>query len=62
MVIILIAGSLVVGIGTLVLYLVFRRLGQPKAGGASYPGLLAALIAFIFLCCVGMFFLSYLEL
>jgi hypothetical protein len=62
MVIILVAGSLVVGIGAVTLFFFFRRFGQPKAGGASHAGLLAALLGFIFLCCVAMFFLSYFEI
>jgi hypothetical protein len=46
-------------IGTITLVAIFRAYGQAKAGGSSHKKLIAALVAFIFLCCVGLFALSY---
>jgi hypothetical protein len=57
--VVLIAGSVVMGIGTVTLYIVFRSYGDAKAGGRSHKTLIAALIAFIFLCCLGLLALAY---
>jgi hypothetical protein len=52
---VLIAGTTVVGIGTVVLFLAFRAFG----GGKPKLGLMAGLVAFVFLCCALLFALSY---
>jgi hypothetical protein len=56
---VLVAGSLVTGVGTFVLFLVFRRFGTETAGGAAHGGLIAALVGFVFLCCLALLVLSY---
>lgn len=59
LIIVLIAGSIIMAIGTVTLYVIFRTYGEAKAGGRSHKKLIAALIVFIFLCCLGLFALSY---
>lgn len=59
LIVVLVVGSVVMAIGTVTLFVVFRRFGETKAGGASHKTLIAALIAFIFLCCLGLLALSY---
>jgi multisubunit Na+/H+ antiporter MnhB subunit len=58
-IVVLIAGSIVIAVGTVTLYLVFRAYGGEKAGGKSHRTLVAALVGFIFLCCLGLLALSY---
>jgi len=41
------------------LYLVFRTFGSANAGGTSHKTLAAAVLAFIFLCCLGLMWLAY---
>ena len=41
------------------LYIVFRMFGGKKAGGTSQNVLIAALLAFIFLCCAALMWLAY---
>lgn len=48
------AGGAVAAVATTVLYLLFR-----KFGGKTHAGLIVALIAFIFLCCVALFLVSH---
>jgi len=60
LILVLIIGSIVVAIGTLILFFIFRAYGEAKAGGTSHNTLIAALIVFIFLCCLGLLRLSYL--
>jgi hypothetical protein len=59
LILVLIGGSTIVGIGTLTLFVIFRAYGEKKAGATSHNVLIAVLIAFIFLCCLGLFALSY---
>jgi hypothetical protein len=59
LIIVLVAGSIVMAIGTITLVVIFRRFGEAKAGGASHKTLIAALVAFVFLCCLGLLALSY---
>ena len=48
------AGAIVVGTGTVVLALAFRSFGsKPRMG------LIAALVVFVFVCCAALFALSY---
>lgn len=56
--IVLAAGFAVTGIGTLVLFFVFRAFGGAKPWGTMHKSLMAALIAFIFLCCLGLVLLA----
>ena len=46
-------------IATTALVIVFRRFGGAKAGGTSHKTLIAALLIFVFLCCLVLFKLSY---
>lgn len=59
---VILAGSAIMATGTITLVIVFRRFGGESAGTASHKRLIGALIAFIFLCCLALFVLSYLEL
>jgi hypothetical protein len=59
LILVLIAGSIIVTIGTVTLFVIFRTYGEKKAGGTSHNVLIAVLIAFVFLCCLGLFALSY---
>jgi cbb3-type cytochrome oxidase subunit 3 len=59
LIIVVIVGSMIVAIGTAGLFLVFRKYGEPQAGGGSHKTLIAALLAFIFLCCLGLVTLAY---
>lgn len=57
--IVLAIGLAVTAVGTGVLVMAFRAFGTKEAGRSSHIALFAALTAFIFLCCVALFFLSY---
>ncbi len=48
-------------IATVTLVIIFRAYGGAKAGGKSHNTLIAALLTFVFLCCLALFALSYLE-
>lgn len=54
LVIVLVAGTLVMGAGTALLYFAFRSFG-----GKKHPALIGGLVAFVLACCVALFFLSY---
>jgi hypothetical protein len=54
--VVLVAGTLVMGISTLVLFLAFRA---AQKGKSMHMGLIAALVGFVFLCCLALFALSY---
>lgn len=47
------------GIGTVVLWFVFRAFGGQRPASSSHVGLMAGLVAFIFAICVGLLLLSY---
>jgi len=55
LIIVLIAGSLIAGVGTLLLFFAFRAFGGAKAGRTSHLVLIAALVAFVFACCLMLF-------
>jgi len=57
--IVLIVGSIIGAAGYIVLYFVFRGFGGKQAGKSSHIGLMAALIAFVFVVCLALFALSY---
>ena len=59
LIVVLVVGSIVMAIGATTLYVIFKKFGDENAGGQSHTTLIAALIAFIFLCCAGLFALSY---
>jgi hypothetical protein len=59
LILVLVVGSIVMAIGTVTLFVIFRTFGEAKAGGNSHKALIAALIVFIFLCCLGLLALSY---
>jgi hypothetical protein len=56
---VLVGGSAVVVIATAVLYVVFRKFGGKQAGSQGHFALMAALVAFLFLCCFALFVLSH---
>jgi hypothetical protein len=56
--VVLAVGFAVIGIGTLILFFIFRAFGGAKAGGTTHKALMVALIAFIFLCCLGLVILA----
>jgi hypothetical protein len=62
LIVVVLAGSAIMAVGTTTLIVIFRTYGQAKAGSRSHKKLIAALVAFIFLCCLGLFALSYLGL
>ena len=55
LVVVLVAGSLIFGAGMLTLYVIFQRF----KGAKPNLGLMAGLLAFIFLACAALFALSY---
>ena len=59
LIVVLAAGSLIAGTGTLLLFLAFRRLGETQAKRASPFALMAGVIAFVFGCCLLLFMLAY---
>jgi len=54
MLIVLGVGTAVMAIATTALFLLFRRFG-----GKSHPALLAALLVFIFVCCLALFLVAH---
>jgi multisubunit Na+/H+ antiporter MnhB subunit len=56
---VLIGGGVVCAVGTVALVMIFRQFGGPRPGSSSHFGLIAALVGFIFLCCLGLLALSY---
>jgi len=57
--VVLLVGTAVMGIGATTLYLIFRAYGTSKVEGTTQKALMAGLIFFIFLCCMGLLALSY---
>lgn len=55
---VLIAGSLIAGIGTVLLVFAFRAFGGTKPGRPSPVALMAGLVAFVFACCLALFLLA----
>lgn len=58
---VLVAGSLIGGIGAVALFYVFRAFGGAKAGGAAHMTLIAGLVSFVLGCCALLFALAYLK-
>ena len=59
LIIVLAAGTLIMGIGATTLFVIFRAYGSAKAGGTKQNVLIAGLIGFIFVCCLALLLLSY---
>ncbi len=59
LIIVLIAGSVIMGAGAVTLFFIFRAFGEKKAGSSSHMGLIVALVAFVFVCCLLLFALAY---
>ena len=59
LIVVLIVGSIIGVLGTVVLYFVFRAFGGKTPGSSSHFGLIALLIGFVFACCLGLLLLSY---
>jgi len=57
--IVLIVGSVVIAAGTLLLFVVFRAFGGKTPGSSTHFALIAALLGFVFACCLGLLLLSY---
>jgi multisubunit Na+/H+ antiporter MnhB subunit len=55
---VLVGGGAVVLIATAVLYLVFRKFSGKQAGSQRHFAIMAALVAFLFLCCFVLYVLS----
>ena len=58
LIVVLMAGSAVIGTAAVALFFAFRAFGGAKAGRPSHFALLFGLVAFIFLCCLVLFRLS----
>ena len=52
---VLAAGSIIVSIATTLLFFAFRAFGGEKAGRGAHVALIAALVAFVFGCCLLLF-------
>lgn len=59
LIVVLLVGIFIAGVGGVALYFIFRRFGDPKAGGQSHMLLIAGLLAFVLCACVALFVLSY---
>ena len=57
--IVLIAGTSIATIATLVLFFAFRAYGGAKMGRTAHIALIAGLVVFVLLCCLGLFAVSY---
>ena len=58
LIVVLIVGSIIMGIGAAALFFIFRGFGGKKAGSSSHIGLVAGLVAFILVCCLLLFALA----
>ena len=58
--VVLIAGTSIATIATLVLFFAFRAYGGAKMGRPMHVALIAGLLVFLLLCCLGLFAVSYL--
>jgi hypothetical protein len=59
LILVLVIGTIVMAIATTALVIIFRGYGQTQAGGTRHKTLIAALLTFVFLCCLALFALSY---
>jgi len=58
LIVVLVVGSVIFGIGTFALVLVFRGFGK-RPGSSEHFALIAALLGFVFAVCVALLILSY---
>lgn len=59
LILVLIAGTVIIGGGAVALYFIFRAFGGKKPGGSSHMGLIIGLVVFVFICCLLLFALAY---
>lgn len=59
MIVVLAVGLAIAGIGTAALWFVFRSFGGQRPGSSSHIGLMAGLVAFVFVVCAALLLLSY---
>ena len=52
-------GLVIAGIGVSILVLAFRAFGTADSGKKRHLKLMAALLAFVFMCCIGLFIASF---
>jgi hypothetical protein len=57
--IVVVAGSVVFGIGLTGLALAFRRFGRSDAGSPTHLAVLAGLVTFILICCALLLLVAY---
>jgi uncharacterized membrane protein YidH (DUF202 family) len=57
--IVLIAGGSIMAVATLVLFFAFRAFGGMKTGRKLHLILIAALVVFVFACCLALLVVSY---
>jgi xanthine/uracil permease len=56
---VLVIGTVIAAIGVTILILAFRAFGTADAGKTRHLKLLAALIVFVLVCCIGLFIVSF---
>ncbi|HEX6177971.1 MAG TPA: hypothetical protein VF057_06400 [Thermoanaerobaculia bacterium] len=59
LVVTIVTGLLIGGTGATLLYFAFRAVAEGRAGEKRYIGLAITLIAFVFICCAAIFFVSF---
>ena len=59
LIIVAIVGTVIFAAGAAVLFVVFRGVGNAGAGKQKHMTLMLSLVAFIFLCCLGLFIYSF---
>ena len=57
--IVLVVGSIIIAIGTVGLYFVFRGFGKPGAGRSSHLALIAGLLGFVLSCSILLLIWAY---
>jgi hypothetical protein len=56
---VLVIGILIAAIGVTILFLAFRAFGTADAGKTRHLKLMAALLVFVLICCIGLFIASF---
>ena len=59
LIVVLGVGSLIAGIGTLLLFFAFRAFGGAKSGRTAHLALIGGVVAFVFACCLLLFLFAY---
>jgi hypothetical protein len=57
--VVLVVGSIIIAIGTIGLFFIFRGFGKPGAGRSSHLALIAALLGFVLSCSVLLLIWAY---